>query len=224
MTERPLLLSSLAELGLDGQAGLALQLSAYLEYIEQWNPAWGLVGAEGDELVTKHIIDSLAALPAIDQALADWRAARPAGEERAPELADLGTGAGLPGIPLALARPQLAVCLVDRMTRRVKFLELMRQQLPLDNVRIIEQQVEHCKGEFDFITFRAFRPFERKLFKKVFGLCRPGGRIFAYKGRLDKATAELEAIAGLYADVEIRPLKVPFLDDERCLVILTAKA
>jgi 16S rRNA (guanine527-N7)-methyltransferase len=141
-------------------------------------------------------------------------------EGQTPSLADLGTGAGLPGIPLALARPDIDVALVDRMTRRIRFLEAMQAELPLPNVTIIEEQVERAKGSYDLVTFRAFRPFERKLFKRVFGICAPGGYVVAYKGKADKAQAELEAIAGLYADVQIIPVQVPFLDDERCLVVM----
>ena len=135
-------------------------------------------------------------------------------------LADLGTGAGLPGIPLALALPEVQVSLVDRMTRRIRFLEAMRDTLPLPNVEIVEEQVERAKGRYDLLTFRAFRPFERKLFKRVFALCAPDGFVVAYKGRADKAEGELPEIAGLYASAEILPVKVPFLDDERCLVVL----
>ena len=64
-------------------------------------------------------------------------------------------------------------------------------------------------------------PFERKLFKKVMRLCAPEGRVLAYKGRRDKAEAELPEIEGLYSTVEILPVNVPFLDDERCLVVLS---
>ena len=70
------------------------------------------------------------------------------------------------------------------------------------------------------MTFRAFRPFERKLFKRVFALCGADGAVLAYKGKLEKARAELAAIEGLYSTTEIVPIKVPFLDDERCAVVL----
>ena len=220
-------------------------LSRYGAAIEEWNPAYGLVGAEGDELVIKHLLDSLAPLAEIRARLESVAAARePGAKADAPDgaaattagaagapagaapdlsrlsLADLGTGAGLPGIPLALALPEVRVSLVDRMTRRIRFLEAMRDALPLPNVEIVEEQVEHAKGRYDLIIFRAFRPFERKLFKRVFALCAPDGFVVAYKGRADKAAGELPEIAGLYASAEILPVKVPFLDDERCLVVL----
>jgi 16S rRNA (guanine527-N7)-methyltransferase len=222
-----LLSAGLKALEIESSAEFETRLERYIAAIEAWNPAYGLVGASGDELVIKHILDSLAPLVAINRLLAregqspdqaTGRGGQP--QKLAPSLADLGTGAGLPGIPLALARPDIDVALVDRMTRRIRFLEAMQAELPLPKVTIIEEQVERAKGSYDIVTFRAFRPFERKLFKKVFGICASGGHVLAYKGKADKAQAELEAIEGLYTDVAILPIKVPFLDDERCLVVM----
>lgn len=206
--DKELLARGLAELGLPLEGGIVARLSRYIAAIEEWNPAYGLVGASGDELVIKHILDSLAPLSVI-RGLAAGSA-----------LVDLGTGAGLPGIPLAIAWPEASVTLLDRMTRRIRFLEAMKAGLPLGNVEIIEEQVERAKGSWDIVTFRAFRPFERKLFKRVFSVCAPGGFIVAYKGKADKARAELGSIEGLYSSAEIVPVKVPFLDDERCVVVL----
>ncbi len=213
-----LLSRGLAELGLsdDRISGL---LDRYVALIEAWNPAYGLVGASGDELVIKHILDSLAPLAAIRRLLAE---ALPADER--PRLVDLGTGAGLPGVPLAVAMPEVDVTLLDRMTRRIRFLEAVRSELALDNVDIVEEQVERAKGSYDVVTFRAFRPFERKLFKRVFSVCSPDGRVVAYKGKADKAEAELAEIEGLYASAEILPIAVPFLSDERCVVVMRPKA
>jgi len=222
----PLLRDGLQTLGLPPDSTLFERLAAYLEAIERWNPTHGLVGSSGDELIVKHILDSLAPLAIIDRLFSEvaaTRASTPGGvaaARRRPSLADLGTGAGLPGIPLALARPAVDVSLVDRMTRRIGFLEAMKADLPLPNVEIIETQVEHAKGSWDLVTFRAFRPFERKLFKRVFAVCAQGGFVVAYKGRRDRAAAELVEIEGLYASVEVIPVHVPFLADERCLVVL----
>ncbi|MFH2115005.1 MAG: 16S rRNA (guanine(527)-N(7))-methyltransferase RsmG [Spirochaetota bacterium] len=219
-----LLSAGLQALGIPANTGFESNLERYIAALEAWNPVYGLVGATGDELVIKHILDSLAPLAVINRLLGGRQDQVPSPADRhegqTPSLADLGTGAGLPGIPLALARPDINVTLIDRMTRRIRFLEAMQAELPLPNVRILEEQVERAKGSYDLVTFRAFRPFERKLFKKVFGICAPGGRVVAYKGKADKAQAELEAITGLYADAEILPLQVPFLDDERCLVVM----
>lgn len=233
--DRKLLAEGLAALGLaSGQpgapAGLEAGLAKYGEELELWNPAYGLVGAEGDELVVKHLLDSLAPLAIIRDCLSAISASRAPDPERVTvgqafqplplRLADLGTGAGLPGIPLALALPDAAVSLVERMGKRVRFLENERLVLGLGNVAIQEREVERAEGPFDLLTFRAFRPFERKLFKSVFSLCEPDGFVVAYKGKRDKAEAELPAIAGLYSTVEIKPIRVPFLEEERCVVLL----
>ncbi len=205
----------LAELGLSEQPGLRAALGRYAAAIEAWNPAYGLVGASGDELVVKHVLDSLAPLGRIRSLLAQAEAAgAPA------SLVDLGTGAGLPGIPLSLALPGTPVTLLDRMTRRIRFLEAMLSELPLPDASIVEEQVERAKGSYGIVTFRAFRPFERKLFKKVFSVCAPGGFVVAYKGRIERARAELAEIEGLYAEAVVEPLAVPFLPDERCLVVM----
>lgn len=211
-------------LGLGDDGRLYSGLRAYIAAIEAWNPAYGLVGASGDELVVKHILDSLAPLAALDELAAEALAARGAeatGTGQALSLADLGTGAGLPGIPLALARPGWRISLVDRMTRRINFLKAMQKNLGLTNVEIVETQVEHYKGRHELVSFRAFRPFERKLFKRVFASCAPSGFVAAYKGKADKARAELAEIEGLYRTVRIEPVSVPFLEDERCLVVLS---
>ncbi len=210
-----LLARGLAELALTLPSDATASLGRYVDAIESWNPAYGLVGASGDELIIKHILDSLAPLASIDRLLAGAAA-----DGMRPSLVDLGTGAGLPGIPLAIARPGVEVTLLDRMTRRIHFLEAMKAELPLDNVAIIEQQVEHARGSYDIVTFRAFRPFERKLFKRVFAACASGGSVVAYKGKADRAQAELVELEGLYASVEILPVRVPFLEDERCVVIM----
>jgi 16S rRNA (guanine527-N7)-methyltransferase len=211
MTTDELLREGLSALGLPPTGRLHDGLSRYVAEIERLNPALGLVGASGDELIVKHILDSLAPLETIRGILAS---------APHPRIADLGTGAGLPGVPLALALPEAEIALMDRMTRRIRFLESAQGLVPLDNVRIIETQVEHARGAYDLVTFRAFRPFERKLFKRVFALCAAGGSVVAYKGKADKARAELPEIEGLYSSAEIVPVKVPFLEDERCVVVM----
>lgn len=210
-----LLATGLGELGLPMTGALVDALERYIDAIEAWNPVWGLVGASSDGLVIKHILDSLAPLSVLDRL-----AHQVAQADRRVRLVDLGTGAGLPGIPLAIARPAFDVTLLDRMTRRIRFLEAMQAELGLSNAAIVEEQVERAKGSYDIVTFRAFRPFERKLFKRVFSVCSPQGYVVAYKGKADKARAELAAIDGLFASADILPVAVPFLPDERCVVVM----
>jgi 16S rRNA (guanine527-N7)-methyltransferase len=211
MLEESLLERGLAVLGLEARSALRDRLAAYVSEIERRNPALGLVGASGDELVIKHILDSLAPIAVIRGLL---------GDRERPRIADLGTGAGLPGIPLALALPEAEVALIDRMTRRTDFLRDMIDLLGLTNAEVVETQVEHARGSYDLVTFRAFRPFEPKLFRRVFALCEADGSVLAYKGKPDKARSELVEIDGLYSGAEVLPVSVPFLPDERCVVVM----
>jgi 16S rRNA (guanine527-N7)-methyltransferase len=211
MSENDILGRGLESLGLPPFGGLADKLRRYIAEIERLNPSLGLVGASGAELVIKHVLDSLAPLSIIKTLIADEPHSR---------IADLGTGAGFPGVPLALTLPETRVSLIDRMTRRTDFLRGIIDLIPIDNAEVIETQVEHARGEYALITFRAFKPFEPKLFKRVFALCDPKGAVVAYKGKADKARAELSKIEGLYSGAEILPIKVPFLEDERCVVIM----
>ncbi len=217
-----LLKGGLSILGIDLESSRLDKIAAYTDAIEKWNPAYGLVGANGDELVIKHILDSLAPLRLIDDCARECLKTRlgPESTTDGISLADLGTGAGLPGIPLAIAREEYSVSLIDRMTRRINFLRTMKAQLPLPNAEVIEDQVERTHGCYDLITFRAFKPFERKLFRRVFALCSRDGFVIAYKGRRDRVEAELPEIEGLYSEIAIHRVQVPYLDEERCVAIL----
>jgi 16S rRNA (guanine527-N7)-methyltransferase len=220
-----LLSRGLSDLGLEPEGTLLDTLMRYLEEIERQNPALGLVGASGDELIIKHALDSLAPIELLRELAADigTRRGHSSGERAKIQLriADLGSGAGLPGIPLALAMPEADFHLIDRMTRRTDFLRNVVDLLNLDNVQVLENQVEHVRASWDIVVFRAFRPFERKLFKRVFALCASDGYVVAYKGKIEKARTELAALEGLYADCRIEPVAVPFLADERCVVIMS---
>jgi len=211
MSTEELLEKGLVALGLESGVELFAKLAAYIAEIERLNPSLGLVGASGDELVVKHILDSLAPIGIIRGLL---------GRRARPRIADLGSGAGLPGVPLALALPDAEVALIDRMTRRTDFLRSLLELLPLPNAEVIEAQVEQVRGNYDLVAFRAFRPFEPKLFKRIFSLCGPEGAVIAYKGKAEKARAELAEIAGMYSSAEVVPISVPFLPDERCVVVM----
>ena len=198
-------------------------LSAYVREIETFNPALSLVGTDDRrELVTRHILDSLSPLGIIAGKLAGRETAggNPA------HIADVGSGAGLPGIPLAIAMPDARVTLIERKGRRAGFLRHAVETLGLSNVAVEEQEMEKVKaGRFALVTFRAFRPLDPRIHKKLTRLCAKGGFLAAYKGRRAKTEAEMAALeqavsmpAGRW---ELLPCPVPGLDEERHLLLIS---
>jgi 16S rRNA (guanine527-N7)-methyltransferase len=201
-------------------AGVLILLKKYIEEIEIFNPAYGLVGAKNrEDLTVRHILDSLSALGIIGRFLESPEAASPA----PPLIADIGSGAGLPGIPLAAALPAYSFTLMERSGRRAGFLRNTLAVLGLSNALVEEADMERAVPErFGLIVFRAFRPLEPAAVKSLFRLLRRGGVLAAYKGRRETIEAELAGLAGLqdHPQVELHPLFVPFLEEERHLVVL----
>src|SRR5215469_18580218 len=131
----------IAALGLQLPAGAVERLLDYQALLARWNATYNLTAIRDDaEMVSRHLVDSLAILPFVQ------------GET----LADLGTGPGLPGIPLAIAAPQRQVLLVDSNGKKVRFLREAIRSLKLENVRAVQSRVEEVEGQFDCITARAF--------------------------------------------------------------------
>jgi 16S rRNA (guanine527-N7)-methyltransferase len=189
-------------------------LTQYITEIEQYNPALSLVGTDDrQELIIRHILDSLAPLGIVSRLLGAGRT-----------VADVGSGAGLPGIPLAIAMPDAAFTLIERKGRRAGFLRHTQEALGLANVAVEEAEMEKAKpGRFALVTFRAFRPLEPKILRGLFRLCSDGGTLAAYKGRREKIEAELAALeeAGKQAIARhIIPCPVPFLDEQRHILCL----
>jgi 16S rRNA (guanine527-N7)-methyltransferase len=222
---------------------IAALLDRYIAEIELFNPAYGLVSVKDrGELVVRHILDSLAAigvLSGVPLPLEGYPARR---------IADVGSGAGLPGIPLAIALPQARFTLIERMGRRAGFLRSALAALGLSNVTVEETEMEKAApGRFDLVVFRAFRPLEPPILKGLLRLLAEGGVLAAWKGRLSAIQGELgklEALGLLSPDAavpdvassavalpaaspsgagklrrEILPVRVPFLEEERHLVL-----
>jgi len=191
-------------------------LERYLDELERCNPRFGLVNAtDRAELVTKHVLDSLSA----------WRAVRDALPPLGGAVLDVGSGAGLPGIPLAAALPHSAVTLMDRMVRRVSFLKTCCVLLGLPGLRAVQSDLRDASGEYDVVTFRAVAPLDR--FLSDLGASAVRWRtVVAYKGREDRAREEAaaaHAFVGPNEDLAIVPLRPPFLEEERCLLIARRK-
>ncbi|MDA3851223.1 MAG: 16S rRNA (guanine(527)-N(7))-methyltransferase RsmG [Spirochaetaceae bacterium] len=203
-----LLLNGLQQLGIPRDEHKESLLLQYMEEIELWNPKYGLVKVDNrDELVIRHILDSLAGLKIIQN-------------YEPQNIADLGSGAGLPGIPLAIYMPQCHFTLVERMGKRCSFLDNCLLQLRLKNVTVENTELKQIPGPFDLVTHRAFRPFEEDILKHILRIIPPGGVMAAYKGKRDKTQEEYEQIKQRFSSGEVMDMKVPFLKAERVMLLM----
>jgi 16S rRNA (guanine527-N7)-methyltransferase len=204
-------------------------LSRYIAEIELHNPALSLVGTnDRQELIIRHILDSLAPLGIISRKVGIPSDTQKFFIARQFSIADVGSGAGLPGIPLAIVLPDAAFTLIERKGRRAGFLRDALAALNFSHVLVEEEEMEKVKpGRFDLVTFRAFRPLEPKIYKKLFRLCGEGGCLAAYKGRREKIQAEMsaleEAVPSIAGNWECIPCPVPFLDEERHVVLMKSE-
>ena len=201
---RNALAAGLAELQIDLSEATQDKLLAFRDLLLKWNRTYNLTALRDPaQAVSHHLLDSLAILPHIG----------------AGPLLDVGSGGGLPGIPLAIARPELSVSMVDTVQKKATFLQQAGIELGLKNVAAYHARVEEMSGQYAQISSRAFS--ELALFVSLTRhLLAPGGRWLAMKGiRPD------DEIAALPADVSVEaiiPLAVPGLDAERHLIILKA--
>jgi 16S rRNA (guanine527-N7)-methyltransferase len=198
------LAAGLAELGLDLPDALQHKLLAFRDLLLKWNRTYNLTALrDPEQVVSHHLLDSLAILPHVGGGA----------------LLDVGSGGGLPGIPLAIARPELAVTLVDAVQKKTTFLQQAAIELGLKNVAVHHARVEEMRGQYAQISSRAFADLAR-LVGLTRHLLEPGGRWLAMKGvRPDDEIAALPAGVAVAAVV---PLTVPGLDAERHLLILKA--
>lgn len=192
----------LAAMGLD--AALAPPLLTYLALLDRWNRTYNLTAIRDPmEMVTRHLLDSLAMQPYLEQGT----------------LADLGTGPGLPGIPLAIARPQLQVSLVESNGKKARFMREAVRQLGLTNARVAESRAEALAepGAYDNLTARAMDTLAGII--AVGGhLLRPGGRLLAMKGV--HPHDEIAQLPAGWQVEQVLPLHVPGLTGERHLVVV----
>jgi 16S rRNA (guanine527-N7)-methyltransferase len=203
---RRLLTDGIATLGLSLDDGAIERLLAYQALLERWNGAYNLTAVRDPaQMVVRHLLDSLAVLPYV----------------RGASLADLGTGAGLPGIPLAIAAPQRQVLLVDSNGKKVRFLREAIRTLQLSNVSALQSRVEAVRGTFDCITARAFASLGDML--SLGGhLLAADGIWLAMKGRA--SDEELTGVPPAFRVAATHALAVPGLDAERHLLVLTRAA
>ncbi len=202
---RPTLEAGLRELGLATE--LATPLLAYLALLARWNRTYNLTAVrDPQEMVGRHLLDSLAMHGFVDALAA-----------RGGSLADLGTGPGLPGIPLAIVKPGLKVTLVESNGKKARFLREAVRQLGLGDVRVAESRIEALAepGAYDAITARALATLA--MIVELGGhLLKPDGVLLAMKGV--HPADEIDALPPGWQVAASHPLRVPGVAGERHLV------
>lgn len=222
--QRPRLEAGLDAIGLPLTPAQVDTLLAYLTLLGKWNGVYNLTAIRHpDEMLTHHLLDSLAAVPALAQAARETSV----GTGARGRVLDVGSGGGMPGLPLAIAHPDVSVRMVDIVQKKTAFLTQCRAQLGLTNASAHWGPVEKLEDAdgYAVITSRAFA--ELTDFVTLSGhLLAPGGRLIAMKGVYPQAELDRMEATGLMAawQVEAVPrLTVPELDAERHLVVLSRR-
>lgn len=201
-------LEGLKELSIELTETQIGQFKTYYNEVALFNRRLKLVGAQGADFVIKHLLDSLAPLNLFKEII-----------DANSTLCDAGSGAGLPGIPLAIALPEYPFTLLERSGRRAGFLRNAVAMTQIaSHVEVLEQDIDVVTQQFDIVTFRAFLPLE-KVITQLNRILKPGGTIGAYKGKRELLQEELAPLRDSW-ESQIVELKVPFLESERTFCLL----
>ncbi|HEY0939079.1 MAG TPA: 16S rRNA (guanine(527)-N(7))-methyltransferase RsmG [Steroidobacter sp.] len=196
------LMAGAAELGIDLSEQQAARLIRLLDELDDWNQRMNLTAIrERPAQITKHLLDSLSVQPFL----------------RGERILDVGTGAGFPGLPLAIVNPSRQFTLLDSTAKKLKFIDHIVALLELPNVQTVHTRAENFRPaqRFDIVLSRAVGPVEQ--FVRWAGhLCVGGGRLLAMKGR--DPGAELQTLPSGWKLAGVHKLNVPALDEERHLV------
>ena len=196
------LTTGLAALGLDPEC--ATTLLAYLTILLRWNHTYNLTAIrDPNAMVQRHLLDALSIHPHI----------------KAQRLADLGSGAGVPGIPLAIAFPAVQVDLIESNGKKVRFLREVVYRLHLANVQVIHSRIEAVDApqRYDCLIARALSTLA-ELVSLSAGLLRQSGQLFAMKGVYP--AKEIAALPSFWSVAAVHRLTVPGLNEQRHLVVL----
>jgi len=177
---------------------------AYVRLLEKWNRVTNLTAVRDPlEMVTRHILDSLAVAPFLTRG----------------KLLDVGTGAGLPGLPIAIASPDINVTLLDANAKKLRFVRQVVAELGLDNVQVVQARMqEYQPGQsFDMVISRAVASLD-ELYRQTVHLLRPGGRMLFMKGAVPEK--EIGALQDGRAGLHIERLNIPGLAAQRHLLWL----
>ena len=208
----------LQALGLQLSDAQVQQLLDFMALLQKWNKVYNLTAVRNPaEMLTHHLLDSLAAVPPLQRHLARLAAAG----TTAPRLLDVGSGGGLPGVVFAICCPQLQVDCVDTVAKKAAFIQQVAASLQLPNLRGIHARVESLQQPYAIVSCRAFASLVDFTTWSRAALA-PEGVWLAMKGKHPQ-----DEMAALPADVavfHVEPLTVPGLDAERCLVWMRALA
>lgn len=211
------LAAGVAELGLALSQQQLADLSTFLVELERWNRVHNLTSVEGEQAsIDLHLIDSIAILPIMREYFPAAHA----------QIADLGSGGGLPAIPIAIAEPKWAISLIEAIRKKTAFLQNVKGKLALSNIRIYSDRAEHVAlqepGKYDAVISRAFTNLARFL-DLAEPFLKPGGIVFAMKAK--RSDEELSAVSTerwrLLAD---RSVVIPNSTAERRLLVFTPHA
>lgn len=195
----------------------AQKLGAYIKELQLFNSAYNLVNtSDFKELAVRHVFDSLAAHDIINSLAADIRS------ENGILIGDIGSGGGLPGIPLAVVFSQFRFTLVERMDRRCAFLENCAAVLGLQNLVVQKSEAEKIPHEsFDIAVSRALKPLDARFAKTLLSIIKKGGYLGAYKAKKSNIEKEMESIRSVVSDYTALEVRVPFMEDaERNIVVV----
>jgi len=206
-----------AELGLTLSQQQVADLNTFLQELERWNRVHNLTSVEGEQAsIDLHLIDSIAILPIMREFLSSTQV----------QIADLGSGGGLPAIPIAIAQPDWSISLIEAVRKKTAFLQNVKGKLGLTNASIYSDRVEQVAtqepGKYDAVISRAFTSLDRFL-DLAEPFLKPGGLVFAMKAK--RADEELSTVSTarwrLLAD---RFVLIPNSTAQRRLLVFTPHA
>jgi 16S rRNA (guanine527-N7)-methyltransferase len=200
------------ELGLHLNEQQVRNLLDYLALLQKWNQVYNLTALrEPDKMLTHHLLDCLAIIPALNRQLPNKAQDPPQGFH----LLDVGAGAGLPGVVIAICRPDIFVTCVDAVAKKIGFIQQVAVALKLPNLRGLHARVETLSEEFDLVCSRAFANLLDFTTGSSAALA-PGGVWLAMKGK--EPTDEIAQLGAEMAVFHVEHLQVPGLDAQRCLI------
>ena len=206
LEENDLLKSGITLLDLDNHEYLYTKLLIYIDLLIKWNKTYNLTSlTTKEDIITTHLLDCLSVVKKID----------------GQRILDVGSGAGLPGLMIALARPTTHLCLIDKVAKKTSFMKQAVLELELSNVEVIHGRVEdlRVKNPFDMIVSRAFSEVEKFISLTQHLISKQGAWLIMKSKKI--MTEDLKKLGKSF---EVEPITVPYLEAERYLVRINTKA